>query len=201
MAELDATKFNEYMTKFVDRLKLMHATRHRAVKRLNAQKTHSKWTLALLAIAVIIVELQSQSDIAFRFSKEYVDIISVVFSVMTLAYSLLLGMGDFSGKSVKMYYCALALGELQRKAELQITESPQGLTRDQVDNLIREYNVILSRCENHDDVDYLFEKYKTCSERKICLFLKMKWLLLFPFSHYYVSLVLVYGWIIFHSVH
>ena len=97
------------------RTEITCGARYTAARRMGLQGWAAQWTLALLAIGQIIITLIPALNLRSNFGEAYVGFASVLFAVLVLAYSLLLGMTDFSARAVKMHGCGLELGRLARK--------------------------------------------------------------------------------------
>lgn len=125
--------------------------------------------------------------------------------MVVLAYSLLLGMGDFSARASNMHQCGLQLGELSRKLKFKIDNAEKVEESDYL-NFTKDYYICLNRHENHIGHDYLIAKLDyimESSNKELCsfdfLWFKMKILIfkLFSFSHYLVSIFLMIYWFVY----
>jgi hypothetical protein len=139
-------------------------------------------------------------------SADVKSIVAVLFAVMILAYSLLLGMGDFSARSVKIHQCGLELGELARELKYLLDHKIESTKFDYLDYVERYYRC-LGKYENHSKHDYLvakkefqFEVAKT-EKNKIPFLTNVNWTLwiywfrFFGFCHYVVSAGAITFWI------
>ena len=189
------------------RVKVTSKARYNASRRLNLQHLMSQWTLAFLSVALILISLVSSSDIAVAYSDSYIDIMQIVFAVLILAYSLLLGTGDCSARAVKVHRCGMELGRLARKVKPYEEKEDHD---EQYSIFLNEYYNCLEKYENHEKVDYLvatFESEKVqafgkdyrvyidrlavrSSKRVEILF----WNIL-PISHYVISISGVSFWL------
>ena len=88
-----------------------------------------------------------------NFSEAYTNFGAIFFGVLVLAYSLLLGMGNFSGRSVVMHSCGMELGNLAR--ELHLLDQTPEVSPAKYESAANEYYHILAKCENHAHQDYL----------------------------------------------
>ena len=207
-------ELNNKFSELSRRVKVTSKARYNASRRLNLQNKMSQWTLALLSVALILISLVSASDVEIAYSKSYTDIMQIVFAVLILAYSLLLGTGDYSARSVKVHRCGMELGRIARK--IKPFEELEG-EMDAYDKLYNEYYNCLEKYENHENVDYLVashESYdwshegngfpkniKSAIKYSISLLSKLQqklkiifWSLL-PISHYIISIFGVYYWL------
>ena len=153
------TARNKTLLDFKNKVDSMHSIRHETSARLESHRMLSEWTLALLTIAIIILELESQAashnELFFYFSEPWVNIAQVGFAVMILTYSLLLSINGYSAKSTKLYDCGLSLGKLCGRIILYIDSSNGKPNKEIVEKFSSDYNSILSKCENHKKIDYL----------------------------------------------
>jgi len=200
--KIHITEPNEYLKKLEERIYFMHNVRHKAAKRLDSHKMLSTWTLALLAIAVIILEMQTQYEQYFCFntSPQTMNIMQIIFSVMTLAYSLLLSKSNYSVKSMRMFNCAKKLGSLKREAEILLCSS-NNIPSKNITLISNKYDDIMNECENHSDLDFLIAKTETTCyfSKNICRHIHKYVLFVTTYFHYYVLIILVYGWILYNS--
>ena len=88
-----------------------------------------------------------------NFSEGYTNFGAIFFGVLVLAYSLLLGMGNFSSRSVVMHSCGMELGNLAR--ELHLLDQTPDVSPSKYELVAKEYYQILAKCENHAHQDYL----------------------------------------------
>lgn len=145
--ELD-NKFSELNR----RVKLTSKARYNASRRLSLKNKLSQWTLALLSVALIFISLISASGIEIEFHKQYVDIMQIIFAVLILAYSLLLSMGDYSARAVKIHRCGMELGRLARKIKPYENSDNND---EKYEQFYTEYYNCLEKYENHENVDFL----------------------------------------------
>src|SRR5690606_18888201 len=144
---------------------------------------------------------------------------SIFFAVLVLAYSLLLGMGNYSARAVKLHECGMELGRLARDLHPHVSPSTTG-TSVLYEAYAKHYYDILAKYENHSVADYLRAHYEYYSaklpsvpagsnqfERYFCIFrwwwdLQVNWLkakawLWVAYSHYLITAALIWGWIFY----
>ena len=190
--------------------------RYRASTRLSLHGVFSQWTLSLLAIGLIITSVLMLSGLKLNFSTEYSSVMQIIFSVMVLTYSLLLGMGNFSARAERFHRCGLELSRLLRKVKpLKGAENND----EEYATISKEYYDHLDKYENHKGVDFLsarveIERRKGYPDRseglsfasymgrlipsmysRFTMWLSIKASQVISFSHYAISLTLVYGWV------
>lgn len=184
--------------------------RYTAARRMELHGWAAQWTLALLTVGQIIITLIPTLKLRSNFGEAYVGFASVLFAVLVLAYSLLLGMTNYSARAVKMHGCGLELGRLARTLIFLINQGNS--SADEYKECAKSYYDILDKHENHTLLDYLESHYlhydkkasqlyfsdkKYWIDRASLLFVKAKiWTLqTIHFSHYVISLGLMYSWI------
>lgn len=194
------------------RADLTSKARYHAARRLRAHNSFSQWTLALLAVGQIVIALVAALHLRTSFLPAYVDFGGVFFGVLVLTYSLLLGMADYSARSVKLHECGIELGALARRLFL-LSKDPCSTADDYMQSA-KDYYAILSKHENHSAVDYLVSNCENSRGQHFQdEFLSMEWLrwrtwLVYAkaeiyalhalqFSHYVISVALIWGWIFF----
>ncbi len=163
----------------------------------------SQWTLALLTVGQIVISLVAALKLHSNFSAEYVNFASVFFGVLVLTYSLLLGMANYSSRAVKMHECGISLGRLSRRL-FYLSRKYDSNAAD-YEGLATEYYNILDKYENHTRTDYLvaqYEYYNPIAESWREKFRLALWVYtqscffhVIQFSHYLLSIVLVWTWI------
>ncbi|MDO9213994.1 MAG: SLATT domain-containing protein [Methylococcales bacterium] len=194
------------------RAEMTSNARYHAARRMSLHGWFSQWTLALLAVAQIVITLIIAFKLHSNFNENYLNFGAIFFGVLVLAYSLLLGMADFSSRAVKLHGCGLELGRLTRKLFL-FSQSGEATT-DDYKRFYTEYYDILDKYENHSRIDYLKAHYKYYdAEASKLIFKSPEWFLkrlhlinvcikiycyhALQFSNYVLSISLVSAWIYF----
>ena len=83
--------------------------RYLAQKRLNYHNWCSQIALTGLAVGLVIIPLMSFGGFNRNFTPKYVEVMQIVFAVATMAYSLLLGIGNFAVRAERMHTSGLKL--------------------------------------------------------------------------------------------
>jgi hypothetical protein len=135
----------------VDRTRFIRLT---AARRFARQQRMSQWTVAWLSVALIVLALWPALDLPMRFSFLLVHAVEILFATLILTYSLLLNLDNYAIRSDRLHSCAVELGRLARKVEtyLDSTDPKEYLA------LSNEYYDILSKYENHENVDFLLSR-------------------------------------------
>lgn len=135
------------------RVEFTSKARYNGARRLTLHNIFSQWTLAYLAVGQIAISLVPALGLHNNFSEQYTNFGSIFFGVLVLAYSLLLGMGNFSTRSVVMHSCGMELGKLAR--DLHLLSHVMDVDKERYEAASRKYYEILAKCENHAHQDYL----------------------------------------------
>ena len=182
------------------RVEITCKARYGAAHRLSAHNAHSQWALAGLTVGQIVISLISALSLHQNFSAQYVAFSSIFFAVLVLAYSLLLGMGNYASRGVKLHSCGLELGRLAR--DLYGLNQTGNAVKADYDAASKRYYDILEKHENHKKTDYLrahYEYYSALQNKKGFSLQKSrihsKVFFVLEFSHYYISLAVMFLWI------
>lgn len=135
------------------RVEFTSKARYNGARRLGLHNIFSQWTLAYLAVGQIAISMVPALKLHNNFSENYTNFGAIFFGVLVLAYSLLLGMGNFSSRSVVLHSCGMELGNLAR--ELHLLDQTPDVSPGNYDLVAKEYYRILAKCENHAHQDYL----------------------------------------------
>ena len=135
-------------------------TRYNAAQRLNSHHRFSQWVVTLVSVALIAIPLLQAMNVPLGRSPQLLDAVEVFLAVLVLAYSLLLGNENYSGKAEKMLNCGLELGRLSRRLYPHLDQPHQ---EDLYKEFSEEYHDILEKYENHDPIDY--EMYRISNPR------------------------------------
>jgi hypothetical protein len=196
--------------------------RYLAQKRLNYHNWGSQITLTGLSVGLVIIPLLSLGGFNRNFDPKYIEVMQIVFAVATMAYSLLLGIGNFAVRAERMHTSGLKLSRLLRRIKPYKGKDDPAL--DSVyDAMTCEYYDVLEGNENHSAVDYNFTllslnkrrgapgMWDDAGTRKYqwwryallltqyywengVIFATALFQVLLTFSHYLISLVAVFAW-------
>lgn len=211
----------EKSNKFDELYRLIDVTakaRYRASTRLKRHGMCSQWTLALLAVGLIVVSVIVLAGINVNFDKPYTDVMQIAFSLLILTYSLLLGMGNFDSRSEKLLRCGMELSRILRRVKPYKGKKGKDID-EEYEKLSNAYYDCLEKYENHKDVDYWTsqlaiarrmgypEKKKEDSwssfaveyleelGRRFQLRFSISVRSIIAFCHYLATLLFVYGWL------
>jgi SMODS and SLOG-associating 2TM effector domain family 5 len=189
---------SKVLNELLRRAKITSAARYNRARILKLHAAWSQWTLSILATGQIVITVIPLffHDIS-KIAKQTIDYGGVFFGVLVLAYSLLLGMSNFSARADKMHSCGIDMGKLSKK--LHLWSCGNNSTNEQYLEAVNEYYGILSKHENHEKIDFwdeltdeeYTEKYKKKKSSFFCFVRRY-----ISFSHYFISLVLMAVWFI-----
>jgi hypothetical protein len=182
------------------RSEITSKARYNAGRRMELHNAFSQWTLAFLAVGQIVIALIVALKLKTVFSPSYVDFGGIFFGVLVLAYSLLLGMGNYAARAIKHHACGMELGGLARALHFKSEDSTS--KQDDYEKSASKYYEILAKYENHISIDYLIASYEIAIKDKMDFFRVLKnWLPILlgkflQFFHYIASIFLISFWII-----
>jgi len=91
-----------------------------------------------MSVGLIIVSIVEFSGLELNFSSNYISLMQIIFSVLILAYTLLLALGDYSARAVKIHRCGMELGRISRELDERVANS-QAATPSADSHLKRYY--------------------------------------------------------------
>lgn len=180
------------------RTKITTKSRYRASERLERHQRLSRWTVALLSVALVFVPMMQALGVHLGTDAIYLSATQAVLAVLVLVYSLLLGQENFNSRAEAMHRNGVELGRFARRLA-GVKYEGKG---DQYEELAKEYYSILEKYENHKPIDYLFTQltHKPTSNGEwptyIFQWIKARVLITAIFSHYLLVMAFV-GFILF----
>lgn len=135
--------------------------RYNAADRLTRHHKLSQWILALTSIELIIIPLLQAMQIPMRVNPQLLNAIEVSLAVLTLTYSLLLGMENYYGRAEKTLSCGKEITKLTRDVYPLLNQSHDAIKYKEMSD---RYQDILDKYENHEPIDY--EIYKINNPEK-----------------------------------
>lgn len=205
------TKSENKFAELYRRVSITSKARYCASRRLLFHSIMSQWTVTLITVGLIAVSVLAISGVDLTFDPKYVSVMQIVFSVLILSYSLLLSLGDYSARSVKLHRCGMELGKIARNLQLYVAADCED---EKYKEFVREYYDCLEKYENHEACDYLEARLSMRPElpaeasivQAMSYYLKWSYLELrlnqvsrrfLATAHYYFVLGMVYAWIYF----
>ena len=133
--------------------------RYRAHKRLKYHHTFAQFTITFLAIGLIIIPLLSLAGFNKNYSKNYVDVMQLIFAVLVLAYSFLLNMGSYAVRAERILQNGIAISRILRIIKpYKGTDDPKSMK--EYHKISNDYYDTLEKCENHSGIDYEMALYQ-----------------------------------------
>lgn len=185
------------------RVSMTSKARYCASRRLQFHKMMSQWTVTLIAVGLIAVSVLAISPVTLRFSLPYVAVMQIIFSVLILAYTLLLSLGDYSARAVKIHRCGMELGKIARELKPYLEKQDEQVAYEK---FVEKYYECLEKYENHETCDYLeafLAEQGSVGETgnaeglvaKFWTYVQYLWARYVSTAHYVIVLGLVYLWI------
>ena len=138
-----------------DRVQKTANSRFFAHDRLRHHQSVSLWTITCFSMGLIFVPLIQTFGLEARFSTAFTSFTQVVLAIVILVISVLLNMANFAVRADRIHQCGMVLNALARKIHRHINEKTEG---EDYDSLVKDYDHILQKYENHSRIDYLFTK-------------------------------------------
>jgi len=138
--------------------------RYIADKRLKLHGNWSTWTITISSILLIVFSLLAGFKIQTKLSEEWLSIVQVMLAVFVLSYSLIFTTKNYALQSYKMHKCGLELSNLLFAVHAAREDKNDDLKFAQLSN---EYSLILSRYDNHDEIDHKKMKLSNPDEYRL----------------------------------
>ncbi|MDL2208853.1 SLATT domain-containing protein [Parabacteroides sp. OttesenSCG-928-O15] len=136
--------------------------RFNASKRYGIHNIYANLSTAILACYVVILNIcQLVITVQDHVINNRITAITIGISVFLLAITLYIWARDFSVKAVSFHDCGRDLASFESKIDILLAEKTNNITKEQIEELSREYNTILNRYENHENID-LLNLYNEC---------------------------------------
>lgn len=135
--------------------------RFNAGRRLQMKQKWSTYTITALALYAITANLLTVYGIAGAPGvNTQLAFGSSIMSILILIISLLEGSRRYNLHAHLFHDCARAISRCYRELRRLRTSAGDGCNEDEVRRITEEYEEILNRCENHEDIDYLLMQVK-----------------------------------------
>ncbi|GIZ52322.1 SLATT domain-containing protein [Noviherbaspirillum aridicola] len=131
------------------------AARYRASERLEKHQKLSLWTLACLALALVLIPLIQTMEVPTGIEPLWLHGAEAVLAVLVLIYALLVGMEKFVAQTNAMRRSGVELDRLSRRIAAR---DPNKMTEAEFSAFVRDYFDIIDRYEHHQPVDYQFTR-------------------------------------------
>ncbi|THG87121.1 SLATT domain-containing protein [Pseudomonas sp. A-1] len=170
--------------------------RYRAAIRLNMKSEASFFATTFLSLGLILIPLVQSSGVTVCFDEKVAGAMQVFMAVCVLVYSVVISKAGYEVRSEKLNRCGDDLKELARELERSGDADGKGL-----EYYSRQYSIISSTCENHEDLDYLISRlhmsrdYHIDGVKRVWLIVK-SWLML-RFMYFLPALYVGIGFFFF----
>lgn len=144
-------KYGPYKEVYVRVLKTGR-TKFKASVRL---QRHNKWsllTITIYSLGLLIVPLAQGFGVTLNYDQSVINCIQVLSAIVILVTSVILSMSNFSVRSERFCNCGRELSVLARKLFIKRDVLEAG---PDYKAYVREYDTILSNCENHSGTDFM----------------------------------------------
>lgn len=141
------------------RVQFTSKARYNAARRLKTYHLFSQITPAFMAIGLVVIPLSNILGFNNGYPAKYVDLMQLIFAVALLAYSLLLGIGNFSARAERMHACGMDLGRLARQLYPYRKKNDSDALDLDYKSISDAYYECLEKHENHTHVDFLAAKH------------------------------------------
>ena len=183
-----------HLEELYDRVQKTATSRFYAHDRLKNHHNAALWTIAFFSMGLIFIPLIATFGLESRFSTQYSSFIQVVLAIVILVISVILNMTNFSVRADRIHQCGIILNALARKIHRHVNDKSNS---EIYDGLVKEYDDVLHRYENHSSLDYLYTKNHMTNYYKNPWYfpIYIKILYLFQFIPYLLLLWLEISWV------
>lgn len=185
---------NNHFVELYGRVQKTANTRFNAHRRLIHHNNASLWTITCFSMGLIFIPLIETFGLESRFSDEYSSFIQVILAITILVISIILNMTNFSVRADRIHNCGMVLNSFARIVHRHVNDNS---TPDVYDQLVKKYDEILQKHENHANIDYLFTKLRMTNyytnPRGFSLYVRGLYLL--QFTPYIILLGMEVVWI------
>ncbi len=196
---------NQRFDELFRRIQFTCKARYNAARRLSRYHLFTQITPAFMSIGLVIIPLAKILGFNRGYTESYIELMQIVFAVLLLAYSLLLGMGNYSARAEKAHHCGMTLGKLARKIFPYRSVKDSSDLDEDYEKMCTEYYECLEKHENHKHIDFLVAKYDLLDaggkldlwvmSQRVGLWVNMVCRELFELSHFILSLLALGAWI------
>lgn len=144
---------NGRLEKLMIRIRETAAARNLASERFSRHQGLSMWTLAYLALIMVLIALVQATDIPIGIPATQLFAAEAVLAVLVLVYAILLGQEKFVTQGSNMKRSALELERLVHRIAAK-----QRITDADYSTFTKEFFDILDKYEPHQPIDYLLTR-------------------------------------------
>lgn len=120
----------------------------------------SSFTIALLSFEVIAISIYSLAGTFNEFENKLITSYTLILSILFLVLSIFENAKNYNVKANNFHNCGLEIGKIYSKLKAILAENGDKDYNDMdiINNFQKEYDEILDKYENHEDIDY--EKFR-----------------------------------------
>lgn len=117
----------------------------------------SSFTLAFLSFEVIAISIYSLTgNLNNVLENKTISALTLILSILFLVLSIFENAKEYSVKAKEFHNCGLEIGKVYSKLKLILAKNKDEDYNDEkiLDEISKEYEVILEKYENHEEIDY-----------------------------------------------
>ena len=163
-------------------MRITAKNRYNASKRLNWQMKISFFTTTILSLGLIFIPLTQISNLKLNFDNSVLNLMQIFLAVAVLVYSVINGMAKYESRIQSLRECGDYIRDLTREFRTE-----KDIQVDKLKDYSNRYNLIVTKPENHETIDYLLTKlelredFKITGLRRLFLHIKFVVVYLIPF--------------------
>jgi len=171
-------------------------SRYNASKRIDWQRKVSFFTTTILSLGLIFIPLVQNTNAELHFDSSLLNMMQIFLAVSVLVYSVMNGMAKYESRIQSLRECGDNIRDLIRDFR-----GEEDIDNEKLKKYTKDYNLIVSKPENHEDIDYLFarlvlkEDFKITGLRRIWCYSKYIVVYMIPLSIPLALLVLEFTFI------
>ena len=139
--------------------------RLKASDRLTFYNNITNWIITILSLALIVLPVY---DIQFKneLPENWLDFTEIALATMILVFSLMIANFNYAVRALRFHQCAVELSDLVRMLDYIKVDEKCVKSVDKFKQIYKEYTSILTKYENHTNVDY--DEYKYYYKDDVC---------------------------------
>jgi len=163
-------------------MRITAKNRYNASKRLNWQMKISFLTTTILSLGLIFIPLAQNSNLELNFESSVLNLMQIFLAVAVLVYSVINGMAKYESRIQSLRECGDNIRDLIREFRAETDIKLENLK-----DYSNRYNIIVTKPENHDTIDYwstkleLREDFKITGLKRLFLYCKFVFIYIIPF--------------------
>lgn len=162
----EETKTSSPAEKLVDSMRITSKCRFNASNRLSLRSKTSFFVTTILSLGLILIPLLQNSGVNLSFPPSVLNMLQIFLAVSVLIYSITIGTARYDLRSKELDECGQRIKQLIRDIRV-LNKEKDGIAKEKLEVINKEYNQILKESENHTRSDYKFSKLEMKSDYKI----------------------------------